>query len=115
MIAHTILEVGCGDFLLINCPGQVAHSMNECVLVPDDVSRRPPRFNVRMAGIGNEYGFEAAVRALFDVELKLVEALKIKSDAALTAIDFKPQMVLMPKREARSFDTAESAVFKLHQ
>ena len=56
--------------------------MNECVLVSDDVSRRPPGFNVRMFGICHEYGLEAAVGSLFNVELKLIEPLKIKSDAS---------------------------------
>src|SRR4029079_10339009 len=115
LIAHTVLEVGRGDLLFINCPEQIAYGVNKCVLVSDDVPRRPPRIDVRMFCICREYGFETAVGALFYVELELIQSLKIKSDASLAAVDLKSQMILMAEGKARGFDGADCSIFKFHQ
>src|SRR5438128_7798614 len=89
--------------------------MCEGVLVADDVAGRPPCGDVRMRGIRRQDGAEAAVRAFFDVQLKLVQAFEVEDQRAKATIDLEAQIILAARRKARCFNRANSAAGKTHE
>src|SRR5436853_7746526 len=89
--------------------------MGEGVLVADDVAGRPPGGDVRMRGVRRKDRAEAAVRAFFDVQLKLVQAFKVEDQRAKATIDLEAQIILAARRKACRFNRADSTSGKAHE
>src|SRR5205085_8017079 len=76
---------------------------------------RPPGGDVRLRGVRRKDRAEAAVRAFFDVQLKLVQAFEVEDQRTKAAIDLEAQIILAARRKARRFNRADSTRGKAHE
>src|SRR5262245_64944617 len=95
------------------------------MFVADDVTRRPPRADIRVRGVGRQDCSEAAVRAFLFINLQLVHPFEVEDDAPFASVDLEAAVVLATPCEARAFyrtdgapaevDSRERAVIHVHK
>src|SRR5262249_40414743 len=103
LVLHTVLEVRRGNLAPSDGVEQVVNCVRERVLVADDVTRRPPRADVRMRRVGRQDGSEAAVRAFLFINLQLVHPFEVEDYAPFASVDLEAVVVLAARGEARAF------------
>src|SRR5262245_56113442 len=109
LVLHTVVEVRRRDFAVGDGLEQVVDRVRESVLVADDVTRRPPRADIGVRGVGRQDGSEPAVRALLFINLQFVHPFEVKYDAPFASIDLEAVVVLAARGEARAFYRTDRA------
>src|SRR5438552_560638 len=95
VVLDAVAEIRLGQAITLKAGKEIVNRVHEGVLVAKNVSRRPPRRDVRVDVFRHQNCLISLLRLRLSavIELELIQAFEIESHAALAAVDLERVVV----------------------